>query len=119
MPKKKVKRFDVWVTRNHFSDMGMPDTECDDKICVSDATSTTIIRNDGCCFFVHMHVVPEDISRVQCRNRYEFLPRPGECWNVWNTASGIIYCQEYPVLEWYDGTLYKKVSHRSEQKHYL
>lgn len=121
MGKKKVKRFDVWVTRDH--DGGEPKY---DMVEVVSTIRTAITRRDGCCFFSHprkkgywRYDFVEDITIEECLERYGFLPRPGQCWNVWNTATGKINYQEHPVLEWDEGTLYKRVTHPEERKYYL
>ncbi len=115
--KKKVKRFDVWVTRDHQGDSPRYN-----QIEVTNALTRSVTRTDGCCLFQFSGrglYNTEKITVKECLARYGFLPRPGQCWNVWVDARGNIQYQEHPVLEWYDGTLYKKVTLPEEREYYL
>ena len=111
MAKKKVKRFDVWVTRHHFAN---------NSIIVSHTATTDIERTSGCTIF---HRTPRyagrNITKETCLKRYGFLPQPATCWNVWNDARGVIRHQEYPILEKDSGRTYKARPFASEKKHYL
>lgn len=112
MPKAKVKRFDVWVTRHHFGNH---------QIRVSNAATTTIFRTDGCTLFRHIGSATsfEDLTKGECLKRFNFLPRPGQCVNVWLDSRGNIQYREHPILEKYRGTLYKKVTLKAEAQHYI
>jgi hypothetical protein len=114
MAKKKVKRFDVWVTRHDFAPGGH-------QIRVSNVATTDIKRIDGCTIFHRCGRggFGRDITKAQCLKRYGSLPRPGECWNVWNTPTGRLRHELYPILEKYRGTTYKPKTLKVEKKHYL
>ncbi len=109
--KKKVKRFDVWVTRNHWRN---------NQIRVSNTTTTDITRSPGCTVFNRVgRAYGQDISNVVCLKRYGFLPQPATCWNVWTDAKGVIRYQEYPILERDRGSSYEAKPLKSEQEFYL
>lgn len=112
MKKKKVKRFDVWVTRNHYGD---------NFIRVSNTATAEITRRSGCTLFCHNGWAWGNgtISSALCLRRYGFLPQPATCWNVWTDAKGVIQHQEYPLLDKYTGRTYKPKPIASEKKYYL
>ena len=113
MGKKETKDFDVWVTRNHLSNYGGLE-RVSDRIRVSKTSNRTVECHSGCCAFVHLgirgRVDVRDISVDVCKERYGFLPRPGECWNVWS-VDGVLHHQEWPLTVDDTGKLYHKKGH--------
>ncbi len=114
---KKVKKdFDVWVTRDHLSHPNYGVGA--DTIEVCDALTGKITCHKGCCTFYQGCDDVKVITTRTCLRRYNFLPRPGRCWNVWS-VKGVLHHQEYPLT--LDGTnkVYRKVEHESEKKYYF
>ncbi len=117
---KKVKRdFDVWVTRDHQSDISCYD-ETNDQIEVSNAYKTEVYCIEGCCLFVCKSGdgYGKKICSTTCLKRYNFLPRPGRCWNVWS-VNGVLHHQEYPLTLGETNRVYRKIEHESEKKYYF
>ncbi len=115
MPKKKLKRFDVWVTRDHGAIWN-------NQIESADAFTTTVTRDDGCCYFNYHGRGKngrEQLTVEECLERYGFLPRPGQCWNVWIDGQGKRQYRYYPILEKDNGTLYREVTIKAEAQYYL
>ncbi len=109
--KKKVRRFDVWVTRHHFANNGIK---------VSSTATTDIERVSGYTIFDRIpRYVGRYLTKAVCLSRYGFLPQPATCWNVWIDEKGVMQHQEYPLLEKYSGRTYKAKPIASEREYYL
>ncbi len=129
--KKKVRRFDVWVTRHHFANNGIK---------VSSTATTDIERVSGCTLFNRIpryvgrsltktvclsryltkaECLSRYLTKAVCLSRYGFLPQPATCWNVWIDEKGVMQHQEYPLLEKYSGRTYKAKPIASEKEYYL
>lgn len=115
-----MKDFDVWVARNHLM--------CN-RIYVYDVSTAEMEQVNGCCFFNGRNpqgiiLEGEEISKTLSLERYGFLPRPGELWNVW-TEKGVLWIQRYPMLlrrmrtkNRYSKKPYRKVEIKTEKKYY-
>ena len=114
MAKKRVKKFDVWVTRNHYAS---------NLIRVSNTATSDVERITGCTIFKRVgrnrEFWGELIETALCLKRYGFLPQPATCWNVWIDEKGVMQYREYPILEKYSGRTYKARPIKSEREYYL
>lgn len=112
--------FDKWLSRAHLSDMGSRDNYDKDYIVLVEAKESGCDKRSGCCGFYYDNEESwEDITIDECKHDFQFLPRPGELWNVWSTGDGILHIQEYPL--WLDGKVgndYPVIEHKSEKKWY-
>jgi len=111
--------FDVWVDRRHFSDMSPLHGIRDDYIRICSVVGVSIEKVSGCCMFTFSGACRDTISRATCKHLFEFLPRPGELWNVWSNGDGVMHVTEHPL--WLDGKVgkrYPKTEHKSEKKWY-
>ena len=110
MGKKIVKDFDVWVTRDHYSNFDML-RRVSDHIKMSITNGMTVECHRGCCYFVFRGGKNvKNLSITECKEQFDFLPRPAECWNVWS-VNGVLHWQEWPLTVDDTGELYVKKGH--------
>ncbi|KKM86136.1 hypothetical protein LCGC14_1282090, partial [marine sediment metagenome] len=94
--------YDLWVTRDYMSNMTNSAKDAD-NIIISDVSKTEPELRPGCCLFYHLLIRKSTghhghtISKAECKRRFDFLPRPGECWNVWDTGDDNIYFRNHPL----------------------
>ena len=114
--------FDLWLFRIHLSDFGDPTIvePIDDNIYIAKIGAFNIEKASGCCYFrTPNRVLEKSMSIEDCKEYFQFLPRPGELWNVWSTGNGTLHIQEHPL--WLDGKVgneYPVIEHKSELKWY-